>query len=133
MSVIRRRRRANVDEQPTPEVETTPAPSETETDPESPGARGEREPLTLEEVEELKDLAQRALLAMISLNPVSITRRKGEPNNGLPLPIKRQDPDSKGNTTQNYRAIAVLEYVNDRLQANYALLQRLDKQRGEKP
>jgi len=80
--------------------------------------------------EVLRELAYRAVTGMFEHKPVTITRHKDEPRNGLPLPLKKQDPDDQGYITQEYRPMAILEYVNDALSGELA--RRQAKARREK-
>jgi hypothetical protein len=64
---------------------------------------------------ELRALAQDALDAMIDQRPLALTRHKDEPRNGFPLPIERNKPAPDGLVTQQYRPLAILEYVSDLL------------------
>lgn len=70
--------------------------------------------------EALRELAYRAVTGMFEQKPVTITRHKDEPRNGMPLPIKRMEPDADGNVTQQYRPLAILEYINDVLSGELA-------------
>lgn len=70
--------------------------------------------------QELAELGGKALGCLLEQKPVTITRHKDEPRNGMPLPIKRMEPDGDGNVTQQYRPLAILEYINDVLSGELA-------------
>lgn len=77
----------------------------------------------------LKVLANNAVNALLEQKPLTVTRHVSEPRNGFPLPIKKIKPDAHGNVTQQYRPIAILEYVHEVLSGEIA--SRLAKQRSE--
>jgi len=80
--------------------------------------------------EALRELAYRAVTGMFEHKPVTITRHKDEPRNGFPLPLKKREPDEHGHITQDYRPMAILEYINDVLSGELA--SRQAKARREK-
>lgn len=77
--------------------------------------------------ESLQEMAQQALSALLEQKPYTMTRHRDEPRNYFPLPIKRQKPDANGNVTQDYRPIAVLEYVNEVLSGEVAAKQARER------
>ena len=65
---------------------------------------------------QLEPLARQALEALLNQQPVPITLPAGwQRPAGWPLPMERMKPSADGTTTQNYRAIAILEYVDEAL------------------
>ena len=63
---------------------------------------------------DLPNLAQGALDALLLQVPISLTHATGDKREtGFPLPIKKQAPDADGYTTQDYRPMAILEYVHE--------------------
>ena len=59
-------------------------------------------------------LAFQATDCLLNKHPVTVTHSAGwqRPAN-WPLPIKREAPSADGSVTQNYRPIAVLEWINE--------------------
>lgn len=68
----------------------------------------------------LHDLAHLAVAHLLDQTPVIITRHKDAPRNGMPLPIKKVAPNQDGYVAQEYRPLAILEYVNDILSGEAA-------------
>ena len=68
----------------------------------------------------LHELAHLAVTHLLDQTPVVITRHKDAPRNGMPLPIKKVAPNQDGYVTQEYRPLAILEYVNDVLSGKAA-------------
>ena len=66
-------------------------------------------------IPELIELANLATDHLIRQEPLKIIHAPGWQRNGLPLPIKRMAPDEDGTTTQFYRPLGILEYVNEML------------------
>lgn len=62
---------------------------------------------------DLTDLANRATIALLAQEYLSITHPIHRKPDGFPLPVKKGKPAVDGTLTQEYRPIAVLEYVND--------------------
>jgi hypothetical protein len=82
--------------------------------------------------QELRDLADRAIQALLMQQPVPITRPAGwEREPGFPLPIKKMEPDLDGTTTQNYRPMALLEYVQEVLSGERKAAARRDAEATE--
>lgn len=80
---------------------------------------------------QLAGLAHIATACLIEQQPVVYSRHKDDPRNGFPLPIKRTQPDADGYITQQYRPLAILEYVNDTLSGELA--RRQAKERKKEP
>lgn len=80
---------------------------------------------------ELKSLAAQALWYLLEQKPMPITRPEEAPRNGLPLPIRRMHPDDQGMVTQNYRPMAILEYVQEMLSGEMTA-RRLRDRKAEK-
>lgn len=76
----------------------------------------------------LSGLAECATRSLLMQRAVCVTHPKGWEREGFPLPIKRNkvaNPD--GSTTQDYRPLAILEYVDEVLSG--AIRARLQQQR----
>lgn len=67
--------------------------------------------------EHLTALAALATDCLVAQMPVTITRHITVERKGFPLPMRRVQPDADGNVTQDYRPLAVLEWVDDTLVA----------------
>lgn len=67
--------------------------------------------------EYLTAVGTRATACLLAQMPVTITRHVTVERKGFPLPMRRMPPDTDGNVTQDYRPLAVLEWVNDTLVA----------------
>lgn len=80
---------------------------------------------------ELSALAGRATEHMLSQQPMPITHAAGWERNGLPLPIKRAKPSEDGTTTQYYRPLEILQYVNEVLSGEVAA-RRVRDRKAEK-
>jgi len=64
----------------------------------------------------IEALATQALACLLAQKPVSVTHEAGwQRPVGWPLPMEKKKPSADGTTTQNYRAIAILEYVDETL------------------
>lgn len=75
----------------------------------------------------LHELAHLAVAHLLDQTPVVITRHKDAPRNGMPLPIKKVAPNQDGYVTQEYRPLAILEYVNDVLSGDLARRQAKER------
>lgn len=66
----------------------------------------------------LRYLATMAVECLLAKKPVALSHGPDwtRPTN-WPLPIKREAPGADGIVRQNYRAIAILEYVDDTLKS----------------
>lgn len=76
-------------------------------------------------------LAHQATECLIRQQPVAVTHPPGWERNGFPLPIKKQKPDQEGFVHQEYRPLAVLEYVHDVLSGEIASKKSLLRARQE--
>lgn len=61
------------------------------------------------------DLVNQAAAALLARKNVTVTHPPGWQRDGFPLPVKRMKPDIFGAVTQEYRPVAIFEYVNDKL------------------
>lgn len=64
---------------------------------------------------ELTSLAQTALDALLTQSLVTLIHAADWERDGFPLPHKRMKPDVDGTITQDYRPLALLEYVDEYL------------------
>ena len=77
----------------------------------------------------LRWLAESAVLGILHRTTVSVTRDANCEREGFPLPIKRnKTPNTDGTITQEYRPMAILEYVEE--VCNGELASRLAKSRA---
>lgn len=67
--------------------------------------------------QKLNELAYQAVVALLAQEPVTVVHAEGWERKGFPLPIKRTQPD-QGVITQDYRPLAILEYVDEMLSGN---------------
>ena len=65
--------------------------------------------------DQLTDLARGATEALLAQKPFTVVREAGAAREGFPLPIKRMPAQPDGSVVQDYRPLAVLEYVQDYL------------------
>ena len=72
-------------------------------------------------------LVNQAAAALLTRSNVTITHPPGWVRDGFPLPVQRNKPDVFGSVTQDYRPMALFEYVNDKLN-DEAAGERLRKQ-----
>ena len=63
--------------------------------------------------DELEKLARTALACLLGQKYVTVSFQEKSPYSYFPLPVKKLKPDESGMITQEYRPIAILEYVND--------------------
>lgn len=78
--------------------------------------------------ERLRWLADSAVLGIMTRTTVSVTRDANCEREGFPLPIKRNKiPNPDGTITQEYRPIAILEYVDDVLSGELAARKARDR------
>ena len=63
----------------------------------------------------LTSLAHEATEALLAQKPVTVKHPPNWQRDGFPLPMVRQKPAVDGSVTQQYRPLAILEYVNDKL------------------
>ena len=81
--------------------------------------------------ERLRWLAEAAVIGILTRTTVPVTRDANCERDGFPLPIKRnktQNPD--GTITQEYRPMAILEYVDDVLSGELAARKARDRKAG---
>lgn len=77
----------------------------------------------------LRWLAEAAVLGIFQRTTVSVTRAADCDREGFPLPIKRNKiPNADGTITQEYRPLAILEYVDEACGGELA--SRLAKERA---
>ena len=77
----------------------------------------------------LRWLAESAVLGILHRTTVSVTRATNCEREGFPLPIKRNKiPNADGTITQEYRPMAILEYVEEACSGELA--SRLAKERA---
>lgn len=77
----------------------------------------------------LRHLAESAVRAILHRTTVSVTRDANCEREGFPLPIKRNKiPNADGTITQEYRPLAILEYVDEACSGELA--SRLAKERA---
>jgi hypothetical protein len=81
--------------------------------------------------DKLRWLAESAVLGILHRTTVSVTRDANCEREGFPLPIKRNKiPNADGTITQEYRPMAILEYVEEACSGELA--SRLAKERASK-
>lgn len=77
----------------------------------------------------LRHLAESAVIGILHRTTVSVTRDANCEREGFPLPIKRNKiPNADGTITQEYRPMAILEYVDEACSGELA--SRLAKERA---
>ncbi len=76
---------------------------------------------------ELKELANYATACLLIQEHVSILHSAGWERDGYPLPIKRMPAAEDGTVAQEYRPLAILEYVQEVLSGELAKRKRQDK------
>lgn len=77
-------------------------------------------------------LAMQAAHYLLKQQPMPVTHAAGWKRDGFPLPIKRVAPDANGDTTQEYRPLVILEYVQEVLSGEIAARQARDRKALEK-
>lgn len=77
-------------------------------------------------------LAMQAAHYLLKQQPMPVTHAEGWKREGFPLPIKRMIPDADGTITQEYRPMAILEYVQEVLSGEIAARQARDRKALEK-
>lgn len=63
----------------------------------------------------LTTLAHEATEALLAQQPVTVKHPPNWQRDGFPLPTVRRKPAADGSVTQQYRPLAILEYVNEKL------------------
>lgn len=81
----------------------------------------------------LTSIAAQATHYLLLQQPMTITHAAGWERNGFPLPIKRMVADSDGTTTQDYRPMAILEYVHEVLSGVIAAKAMAKRKKSESP
>lgn len=81
---------------------------------------------------ELNDLALRAVESIMAQEPVLVAHAPGWQRNGFPLPMKRVAPDAAGFVIQEYRPLAILEYINDVVSGVMPSTRKVEKAEGQK-
>lgn len=72
-------------------------------------------------------LARTALECMLLQKPMTLVLEPNYKRDGLPLPIKRMPVSEDGTTSQNYRPMDILEYVQEVLSGEMAKRRMRDK------
>lgn len=75
-------------------------------------------------------LANSALSHLLKNTPMPITLRGGERPEGFPLPLKRVH--GEGDITQEYRPLAILEWIQDVVSGEVARRAAAKKSKAEK-
>ena len=75
----------------------------------------------------IKELAHYATSCLLLQESVSVVHAADWKRDGFPLPIKRMEPSENGTTTQEYRPMAILEYVQEVLSGDMAKRRALDR------
>ena len=75
----------------------------------------------------INELASRATHALLMQLPLEVTHGAGWQREGFPLPIKRMMANDAGEVVQQYRPIAILEYVQEVLSGEIAARQARDR------
>jgi len=63
--------------------------------------------------QDVQTLAHQATEALLAQKPLTVHHPAGWERNGFPLPIKRAPAAADGSVTQDYRPLAILEYVQE--------------------
>lgn len=79
----------------------------------------------------LHELALNAVEALIEQKALTVRHWPGWIRDGFPLPIKRMPPLADGSVVQEYRPLAVLEYVQDVLSGELAGRRARDRKTKE--
>ena len=74
-----------------------------------------------------KSLAETALICLLLQKPMTLILEPNYQRNGLPLPMKKVLPADDGTTSQNYRPMDILEYVQEVLSGEMAKRRSRDK------
>lgn len=77
--------------------------------------------------EHLASLARSATDALLAQRPVTVHHEPGWERDGFPLPIKRMPALPSGFVVQDYRPLAILEYVHESLSGELAARRARDK------
>jgi hypothetical protein len=72
-------------------------------------------------------LARGATEALLEQKALTVHHKAGWERDGFPLPIKRMPPLSDGSVVQDYRPLAVLEYVQEVLSVEISARKARDR------
>lgn len=72
-------------------------------------------------------LTETALVCMLLQKPMTLILEPNYQRDGLPLPMKRMSVNEDGTTTQSYRPMVILEYVQEVLSGEMARRRMRDK------
>lgn len=72
-------------------------------------------------------LANQAAYYLLKQLPMPVTHDAGWSRDGFPLPIKRMEPNADGTVDQDYRPLAILEYVHEVLSGEIASRKARDR------
>ena len=72
-------------------------------------------------------LAETALVCMLLQKPMTLILEPNDQRDGLPLPMKHMPLNEDGTTTQSYRPLDILEYVQEVLSGEMARRRMRDK------
>ena len=72
-------------------------------------------------------LARKATEAMLEQKALTVRHEPGWGRDGFPLPIKRMPPLTDGSVVQDYRPMAILEYVQEVLSGELAARRARDR------
>lgn len=78
-------------------------------------------------------LAHEATHALLQQQPLSVRHEKGWERDGFPLPITRGKPLPDGAVVQDYRPMAILEYVQEVLSGELAARKARDRKASKEP
>lgn len=73
--------------------------------------------MIITDITDLKTLTDVAAAALLARQNVTVKHQPNWSRNGFPLPVKRMPADIFGSVTQDYRPLAILEYVNEKVNA----------------
>lgn len=77
--------------------------------------------------ENIFELARQATEAMLEQKALTVHHAPGWKRDGFPLPIKRMPPLADGSVVQDYRPMAILEYVQEVLSGELAARRAHDR------
>lgn len=84
------------------------------------------------EMFELDRLANYAVRSLLGGTTVQMTHPFDWKREGFPLPIKKEKPNANGDTIQQYRPMAIFEYVHEVLTGEVAARNARDRKAMEK-
>lgn len=82
---------------------------------------------------DIYQLARRATEALLEQKPLTVHHEPGWERDGFPLPIKRMPALPSGFVVQDYRPMAVLEYVQEVLSGELAARKARDRKAAKEP